>query len=163
MTTPANYPNRLAQTSPRGAESSAVVGGKPVNWKKIIPPEKFDFGSGAQLVGILASLARGTVRDTRTNQPKPVVRYTVLEVDENLEIGRTVFFHGTIQLDSMLRPDHVGHYVTITCTGEDRAAGRNGNSMKLFDVMVSEDAAPGWANDGSRIGDNDLPDEAFMA
>lgn len=136
-------------------DSSAVVGGA-VNWVKLQQPKKFDFANGVQLVGILIDLQRTTVRDRRSGAPKPVVRYTVREVDERFEQGETFFFFGTNQIDNTLRPDHIGHYISVTCTGEDRGAGRNGNAMKLFDISASEQPAPGWAGDGTQIGDGDL-------
>jgi hypothetical protein len=136
-----------------------MSGGSAVNWIERKPPKKFDFAEGAVLVGILVSHETGMLRDKQTGQPKKVNRYTVEDQDSK----ETVFFHGTVQLDSMLRPNDVGHFVSVTCTGEDKEAGRNKNAMKLFKVLISERAAPGWADDGSRIMDADLPDDMFMA
>ncbi len=79
------------------------------------------------------------MRDTATGIGKPATRYTV----KDAETGEPVFFFGTYQLDSKLRVSDVGHYVNITCEGADQAAGRNGNAMKLFKVLISKETAPG--------------------
>lgn len=136
---------------------TAVETGFTLNWEERKPPKKFDFANGVQLVGVLTSHERTSVRDKRTGAPKMVNRYVVEERDANLQLVDSVFFHGTVQLDSMLRPADVGHFVSITCTGEDKDAGRAGNAMKLFAVQVSKQPAPGWTANGA-VTDDDLPE-----
>jgi hypothetical protein len=139
-------------TKTNGRVSSEATSGGAVNWIERKPPQKFEWGAGAQLVGILVNLERRTLRDRNTLQSKMVNRYVV----EEQESRNRVFFHGTTQLDDALATNDVGHFVSITCTGEDKEAGRNGNAMKTFKVMVSERSAPGWANDGTAITDDDV-------
>lgn len=141
----------------KGTETAVVTGFTP-SWEERLPPKKFDFAQGVILVGILTSHERTTVRDKRTGAPKMVNRYIVEERDAELKVVDTFFFHGTVQLDSMLRPADVGHFVSIACTGEDKDAGRQGNAMKLFSVSVSKNFAPGWIQDG-QITDDDIPPE----
>ena len=126
-----------------------------MNWEERKDPTKYEFGDGAQLLGVLVNVERVSVRDTATGIGKPATRYTV----KDAETGEPVFFFGTYQLDSKLRVSDVGHYVNITCEGADQAAGRNGNAMKLFKVLISKETAPGWAHNGTPITDNDLPPE----
>lgn len=151
------YPNRLAGGNSRAATPPPEF---KVNWENRPDPKKFDFAEGSCLVGVLLAADRTTLKDPRTNAPKPAVRYTVRELED---VGKLiyspepVFFHGTYVLDSKLSPRDVGHFVSITCKGEDRSAGRSGNPMKLFDVNVSKETAPGFANDGTAITDDDLP------
>ncbi|HEX3892860.1 MAG TPA: hypothetical protein VHW46_09845 [Terracidiphilus sp.] len=130
-----------------------VTGSRSVNWVEVKEPVKFDFSHGVTLVGILTSIERVQIRDNDTRVPKPAVRYTVL--DE--ETSAPVFFFGTVKLDSMIRTDFIGRYVSITCTGEDKSVQREGRAMKEFEILRSEDFAPGWATDGTRITDSDLP------
>jgi hypothetical protein len=139
--------------------STAIVGGKTVTWIERKLPTKFEFVAGIELGGVLVDHGKRTLTDPKTRQEKEVNRYLV----DELETGATVFFHGTSQLDDLLRPDHVGHFVRIIYKGEDQGAGRHGNAMKLFQVFVSLEMAPGWAGNGTRITDEDLPDESFMA
>lgn len=130
-----------------------------MNWVQRRPPEKFEFGPGAVLVGVLVRHGKVNLKDPKTGALKPANKFFV-----QVEPGEVVFFHATVQLDEQIYPEaDIGHFISITCTGENRLAGRNGNAMKLFDVKVSEHAAPGWANDGTRITDDDLPDDSFMA
>lgn len=146
---------------------SAVSGGWIPEFQERKQPVKFDFAHGVCLVGILTNLERIMVRDRQTNQRKPVNYYTVQPAegkDGQLVIeGDPVFFLGAVQIDKVLRPSDVGHLVSITCKGEDKDAGRNGNPMKLFQIFVDKNPAPGWAHDGTPISDADLPDEAFIA
>lgn len=131
-----------------------------INWEDRPDPKKFEFGAGVELIGILLDVERRTVKDAKTGQQKPAVRYTVRELTDAANLIYTmepVFFYGTYVLDSKLRPGDIGHFVRIICKGEDKEAGRNGNPMKLFDVSVSKATAPGFANDGSEITDADLP------
>jgi hypothetical protein len=133
-------------------DSTATSGAGAINWIERKPPTKFEFGPGAVLVGLIVNHDKRKVRDQRTGEMKPVNRYTV----EDAETKERVFFHATVQLDDALGPADVGRFVSITCTGEDKEAGRNGNAMKTFKVMVSQQYAPGWANDGTPIGDDDI-------
>jgi hypothetical protein len=146
-------------TDSRSNSSTATTGARSLTWIERKPATKFEFGAGVELDGVLVALGRRILTDPKTGQEKQVNRFTV----DELETGVTVFFHGTAQLDEALRPDHVGHYVRIICKGEDKAAGRHGTAMKLFQVFVTKETAPGWAGDGTRITDEDLPDDSFMA
>ena len=115
-------------------------------------PIKFEFGEGVRLDGILIKVERVKVRDSRTDLPKDAVRYIV----EESESGEAVFFFGTHQLDGKIRPVDIGHYVRIICEGEDTSVSRNGNAMKVFKVFISERTAPGWANNGTPITNEDI-------
>lgn len=131
-----------------------------MNWEERPDPRKFEFGDGVELIGILLDVERRMVKDPRSGAPKPAIRYTVRELQDPATMtysSEPVFFYGTYQLDSKLRPSDVGHFIRILCRGEDKSVGRNGNNMKLFDVNVTKETAPGFANDGTEITDADLP------
>jgi hypothetical protein len=136
--------------------SSALV----LNWESRPDPKKFEFGDGAELTGVLLDVERRQIRDQKTGVAKAAVRYTVREMAtlEPLVFNPDpVFFYGTYQIDSKLRPSDVGHFVSILCKGEDKSVGRNGNAMKVFEVLVSKETGPGFAHDGTAITDDDLP------
>lgn len=139
------------------AVSDVVTGRGAVNWVRRKPAQKFEWGTGANLLGILTAVSKVSIRDQRSNASKVVTRYNVQDDEREM-----VFFFGSVQLDELLRPSDVGHYVNITCTGEDKTANRNGNAMKIFDVQVSQETAPGWAHDGTPITDKDVPDTEFF-
>jgi hypothetical protein len=131
-----------------------------VSWEKRLQPRKFDFADGVNLVGVITDVERRTLKDQKTGVLKPAVRYTVREIENIATLtyaAEPVFFFGTYQIDNAIRTTDVGHFVSITCTGEDKGAGRGGNAMKLFDVNVSKETAPGYANDGTPITEDDLP------
>lgn len=130
-----------------GIETVATTGRRRITWVKRVPPKKYEWGKGAPLSGLLTTALETNLRG------KPAMRYTVRE----METDERFFFYGTVQLNEQLEPADVGHYVLITCTGEDTHAGRNGNPMKLFEVSVSVETAPGYANNGTPITDEDLP------
>jgi len=134
-------------------------------WEERKQPKKFDFQHGVCLVAILTKVERIKVRDRKTNERKPVNRYTAQPVSEAgghpAPEGDPVFFFGSVQIDNVLRPTDAGHLVSITCTGEDKESGRNGNPMKTFQIFVDKNPAPGWADDGTPITDDDFPADSF--
>lgn len=118
------------------------------------PDPKFvQFAEGEMIEGILLS-----IETIRVGQPpKNASKYTVEEWDT----GEVLQFLGTYQIDTKLRPQDLGHKIWVKCEGSDSNVTRNGRPMKLFRVGVSDQAVPGFALDGSRITDEDLPPEAF--
>ncbi len=140
MATAANYPNRMA-VQPRQAEKPAF------NMVERKDPRFVQFGDGEMITGVLVSIERIKVND------KPASRYTV----EDLDTKELCAFLGTFQIDAKLRPVDVGHVIEVRCEGTDSNVGRNGNSMKLFKVLVSDRTAPGWAYDGTPITNDDIP------
>lgn len=154
------YPNRFDQSGSSARRGAPVKQDFTVNWEERPDPKKFEFGEGANLTGVLIDIVRMSVKDPKTGAQKPAVRYTVKELEDVASLTyakEPVFFFGTYQIDSKLRPGDVGHFVNITCKGEDKMVGRNGNAMKLFDVNVSKETAPGFAHDGTPITEDDLP------
>jgi hypothetical protein len=150
MAQAANYPNRYAQQPSKPA--SEAVTGAAMNFSERKDPQKYEFGDGVMLQGTLTNVERVQVRDQKNGLQKSANRYTVQEV----ESGEPVFFFGTHQLDTKLRPSDVGHVIVVTCEGEDKSVSRNGNAMKIFKVMVSDRKAPGWASDGTPITAEDV-------
>ncbi len=136
-----------------GRTGDFVSGAQTINWEERKDARKIEFAEGVQVVGILTDVKRIQVKDSKTGILKPAVRYTVREQGEE-EPG---FFFGTYQIDEKLSPRDVGHFISVTCKGEDKAVSRNGNAMKVFAVQVSKEAAPGWATSGTQISDDDLP------
>ena len=123
-----------------------------MNWEDRKMPEKFDFAEGVVLVGVLIDISARQLKDPRTGVLKRTNQYTVKEQD-----GDTVFFFGTYQIDAQMRPADIGHYVSIVCMGEDKNVERGGNAMKVFQIKVSKETAPGWAANGTPITDEDIP------
>jgi len=93
-------------------------------------PEFIKFESAGEVVD--GELVRVDAIDVGERKQR-VNRYT-LEVDDK---GTRVSFLGAYQIDSKLTPRDIGHWVEITCLGEDPNVSRNGNAMKLFCVRVS--------------------------
>lgn len=144
------YANRFAQpaaarnTSPAPAQAPAA---DAFDFEERTEPRFLQFGDGETVTGILASIERIAVKD------KQVTRYTV----QDLESGELVSFLGTYQIDTKIRRGDMGHVVDIRCEGSHPDVKRNGNAMKMFRVRVSKRTAPGWAQDGTQITDDDLP------
>lgn len=112
-------------------------------------PKFIQFGVGEIVNGVLVSIEKINIRDQTTDQQKPAVRYTVREDD-----GEFCCFLGAAQLNQKLRSSDRGHYVSIRCEGENKDVSRNGNSMKVFRVLVSADPIKDAA---LYITDDDIP------
>ena len=77
------------------------------------------------------------------------------------ENGRLFAFLGCYQIDTKLRADDRGHYITVRYDGDDEGVKRNGNAMKKFSVAVSKHSfeVPTVGNqieDGTFITDSDI-------
>lgn len=120
-----------------------------------LDPKKLEFGDGGVVTMILTGIDRVQVG----NPPKMAARYSF----EDFETGEKFFMIGTHQLDSKIVLKDLGHVLRIRYEGTDPSVTRNGNAMKKFHVQVSVRCAPGWAQDGTPITDDDLPPEAYDA
>lgn len=118
----------------------------PFNMQERKEPTLIKFGDGEQVRGVLVAVDQVEVKGKRVNQ------YVI----EDMDSKERASFLGTYQIDVKLRRSDVGHVVQVVCTGEDRNVQRNGNAMKTFRVLVSDRKAPGWANDGTPITDDDI-------
>lgn len=120
-------------------------------------PRFINFATGDTLEGELLSVEEVTIKEKRA------VRYTLKEPDRDI----WVCFLGTHMLNSKLRLSDVGHYIQITCEGEDTTVKKGENCMKVFDVKVSREkvhaglfkptALKSESGDGTGITDEDLP------
>lgn len=140
----AQYPNRYAAPQKKEAAHDKLAGMK---FNERLDPKFIKFADGEFFAGVLVGIARKMISG------KPACQYTA----EDLDSGERVCFNGTYQIDSKLSPRDVGRIIQIRCEGEDPNVGKGGNHMKLFRVFVSEGMAPGWANDGTPITDDDIP------
>jgi hypothetical protein len=121
------------------------------NLKERKDPTFVKFADGECVEGVFVKKTmQPTKSEGRTNM---TARYTV----QDITTGEMTEFLGTYQINSKLSPRDLGHYIAVRCEGEDKNVTRNGNSMKIFKVMVSEAIVPGWVADGSQITDEDLP------
>ncbi len=110
-------------------------------------PKFVSFATGDVVEGVLLNIERIKVKD------KPAIRYTVRLDDKTF-----ASFVGTHHLNTKLRVDDIGHYVSITCQGEDTMVKRGDNCMKVFRVLVSENPVASRAaitTDGTEITDDD--------
>lgn len=144
MSTATRYPNRWDN---RQQPQPAQAGASPFEFEERLEPKHIKLEDGEVFTGILTGIERIAIAG------KPAARYRA----EELETGEVVTFNGTYQLDSKLSPRDIGHVVELRCEGTDPNVGKNGNHMKLFRVRVSKQTAPGWANDGTQITDDDIP------
>jgi len=120
-------------------------------------PRFINFATGDTLEGELLSVEEIAVKEKRA------VRYTLKEPDRDI----WVCFLGTHMLNSKLRLSDVGHYVQITCEGEDTTVKRGENCMKVFDVKVSREKVHAGlfkptepkpeSSDPASISDADIP------
>lgn len=145
MSEPARYPNRFDTQSQPPAK--AAPAGPAFDFEERMEPKHIKLEEGEMLTAILTGVERITIGG------KPASRYRA----EDLETGEVVTFNGTYQIDSKLGPRDVGHVIELRCEGTDKNVAKNGNPMKLFRVRVSKQTAPGWANDGTPITDDDMP------
>lgn len=137
---PRQQPNARAAQAPPPAESA-------FEFEERLEPKHIKLEEGEIFTGTLCGIERITING------KSACRYRAQE----FESGEMVTFNGTYQIDSKLSPRDVGHIVELRCEGTDKNVGKNGNQMKIFRVRVSKQTAPGWANDGTPITDDDLP------
>jgi hypothetical protein len=100
-------------------------------------PVLVQFSAGDVVEGRLESIERAVIKG------KPGVKYTVRNGELDMTRGTVRFvggfssFFGTYQLNAKLRIEDRGHWVIITCVGEDERIRRGGNCMKLFEVQTS--------------------------
>lgn len=153
MAQAATYPNRYSESSKEAVNVGASGAG--FNMRERKEPEMIRFNEGDVFTGILVSIERVEVRDRDTGRSKPCTRYLA----EDMESGEPKAFLGSYQLDSKLRVSDIGHVVEIRSEGVDPNIGRNGNGMKRYKVLVSDVPAPGWAMNGTRITDDDFPEQ----
>ena len=124
-------------------------------WIRLESPELVEFEKpGATVFGRLISVTEVEVRG------KKVPQY-VLTVEQ-----KRFKFLGTYDLVQKLNASHRGMLVRVKFLGTDPSISRNGNAMKVFDVMVKPDQAtavqPQAAQvkrleDGTYITDEDIP------
>ena len=100
-------------------------------------PVLVQFSAGDVVEGRLESIDRVLIKG------KPGVKYTVRNGELEVASGTICFlggfssFFGTYQLNAKLRVQDRGHWVIITCVGQDERIKRGGNCMKLFKVQTS--------------------------
>lgn len=148
MATAANYPNRLAQPArpapaPTREEIKLQILAE-ANLKERTEPRFVKLEEGEFFAGILTDIQRIRIKG------KPANCYLAIDLDND----EAVKFNGTYNLDTKFRRTDVGHVFTMRCIGEQDTG--QGQKMKMFEVKVSERTAPGWAEDGTPITDDDL-------
>lgn len=116
-------------------------------------PRFVKFGDGESIRGVLVAVERITVKNDRGQQQ--VSRYTLREewTDEMLA------FLGTYDIDTKLKPADVGKLMEIRCEGSDQNVTRNGNAMKRFKILVSDNRVDRAQAAGltPEITDDDIP------
>lgn len=125
-----------------------------ISMRKVKLPEQIKFVSGEVREGVLEGIVK-----VRLESGGITSRYVMRSLN-----GRDRFqFLGTYMLNQMLSPDMVGHYLEITCVGEDANVQRNGRKMMVFEVACSEHPVMPVGNvgqkleDGTYITDADVP------
>ena len=141
MSTAANYGTSQLDPKPRAVPQAPRM----IERKE---PEFIKFAEGEVVEGILKSIERIQVG----TPAKDAIRYTVADV----ATGELSSFLGCYQIDTKLRRDDLGHYITVRYEGEDSSVRRNGNSMKRFKVFVSELRYNGQPEDGTFITNEDI-------
>jgi hypothetical protein len=117
-------------------------------------PTFVKFADGETVDGVLISIQKMMVGQP----PKPATRYTIMDIDSK----ELHCFLGTYQIDTKLRPADKGHYISVTCEGNEPGVIRNGNPMKRFKIRVSNqtvlEALGGNSQvDSTFITDDDIP------
>ena len=135
--------------------------GKVINGiecEECLKPELVRFQTGDVLEGVLLQRNRVTLGG------KPAIQY-MLEKPS----GVVVKFNGTADIIEKIQPGYVGHYLQITCIGEDQMVKRGDNYMKVFEIFRSKEpvskansnghtgASETVAGDGTEITDADIP------
>lgn len=107
--------------------------------------------------GVLLGIEQIEVGEDR----KRAIRYTVRDP----KTREAFAFLGTHQINTKITTEDKGHYVQVMYSGTDDNVQRNGNSMRLFRVLVSDkpyvNLAPArkvnTATDDTGITDEDIP------
>ena len=108
--------------------------------KEVYAPEQFKFSDQHRtLEGVYLGEQIVSVEDKDSHERKDTVQYMV--EDDN---GQRFTFLGLYDLQQKIRPDFIGHWMTIIYEGEDRSIKTQGNNMKRFKVGVSEEKEPGY-------------------
>lgn len=108
--------------------------------KEVKAPEQFKFSEqNRTLEGVYLGEQVVAVEDKDTHERKDTVQYMIEDDD-----GRRFTFLGLYDLQQKIRPDFIGHWMTIIYEGEDRSIRTQGNNMKKFKVGVSEEKEPGY-------------------
>jgi len=108
--------------------------------KEVKAPEQFKFSDqNRTLEGVYLGEQVVAVEDKDTHERKDTVQYMIEDDD-----GRRFTFLGLYDLQQKIRPDFIGHWMTIIYEGEDRSIRTQGNNMKKFKVGVSEEKEPGF-------------------
>lgn len=147
-----------AMTAAQQAQSSTRVDSLPMEERK--DPRFVQFSEGDVVEGVLINIERIRVKG------KLATRFAVMEGDtpfgKFVASGETVTFLGTYQLESKLRTDDLGKFVSVRCEGSNAGVvGPDRNPMKLFKVMVSKknvlEIAAMRESDVPEITDADIP------
>lgn len=114
-------------------------------WKRQSAPELIAWERpGQEIAGVLVGMAHVEVNR------KQVLQYT-LALDE-----KRFKLLATYDLTQKLGKQHLGHAVRIKYLGDDQTISRNGNAMKVFDVLIKQEKEAG-AIAGGPITDEDIP------
>ena len=135
--------------------------GKVINGiecEECLKPELVRFQTGDVLEGVLLQRNRVTLGG------KPAIQYMLEKPN-----GMVVKFNGTADIIEKIQPGYVGHFLSITCIGEDQMVKRGENYMKIFEIYRSKEpvskpngsgqagASEPAAGDGTEITDADIP------
>ncbi len=104
----------------------------------------FNFSApGDCIAGTLLSIDKVIVKG------KPVTQY-LMRPDER---DRRVRFLATYDLAQKLQPEHIGRFVEVTFTGENKEVKKGDNYLREFRVRVEK----ARAQNNSEITDDDIP------
>lgn len=123
------------------------------NMRERTEPEFVQFAPGEVLEGVLVNVDAIEVG----KEKKRTLRFTVRDLDDK----KLRSFLGTYDISTKLTVKDIGHVVSVRYEGDDQNVRRNGNAMKRFKVLVSDNVyAPAKGNkleDGTYITDADIP------
>lgn len=127
--------------------------------------ELVSFVQGLTVAGKLLSVEPKTIEYELQGKKakKQITCYTIEERDGagyTEATGKLYQFPAYADVKEKIRTSDVGKLVIVTMTGENAEMGKNGNSMKTFEVKVSKGRAPvaGAAAAASlEITDEDIP------
>lgn len=106
---------------------------------------------GDSVTGLLLKTESIEITDKETGRLSRACRYLM----QDPETGERLCFLGTYQINQKLSPADRGRMVTVKFNGLDQNVVRNGNAMRDFKVLVSEEPVGSLPELG--ITDDDIP------
>lgn len=145
--TPGLQPHKPAQSLAQETRACEA----PFNMRERVDPKFIQFADGESVSGVLVRIEM--IEVTKDGQTKKVPRLVIEDLDSNEQFC----FLATFQIASKITRKDIGHVIDVRCEGDDPTVKTKGNPMKKFRVLVSDRTAPGWAENGTLITEEDIP------